>query len=90
MYFHQTELFTDFSQKTNIMQTGVCCRGTVKYWLGLPYIYARICYYASKNKIRIIDTQKLCEETVHLIKCILFNQNHLFKTMTFRIIRQHE
>ena len=32
MYFHQTELFTDFSQETNIMQTG---RGTVKYWLGL-------------------------------------------------------
>ena len=50
MYFHQTELFTDYSQETHIMQTGVCCRGTVKYWLGLPYIYARICYYVSRNK----------------------------------------
>ena len=63
MYFHQTELFTDFSQETNIMQTGVCCRGAVKYWLGLPYIYARIRYYASRNKIRIIDTPELHEKT---------------------------
>ena len=45
------------------------------------------------QKELMIDTQKLHEKTVHLIKkkkYILFNSNHLFKTVTFRITRQHE
>ena len=42
------------------------------------------------QKELMIDTQKLHEETVRLIKYILFNSNHLFKTVTFRITGQHK
>ena len=45
-----------------------------------------------KEQIRMIDTPQLHEKAVHLKKkeCILFNSDHLFKIVTFWIIRQHE
>ena len=63
MYFHQTELFRDFSQETNIMQTGVCCRGTVKYWLGVTIYLRKNLLLGFKEQIRIIDTPELHEKT---------------------------
>ena len=42
------------------------------------------------KKKKMIDTQEIRKKKKRSFKCILFNWNHLYKTVAFWIIKQHE